>query len=740
MKADRPTDLPSPPTKPRWLRIVTSNIFLGFALTLVAWPYSPSSLNVVSGIDPSWVTSLAVAAHNRLPFGTQIVFTFGPLGFLQHPQLNYRLTAVLSLLFVLALSIAIFGALIWSLRRVVPLAAAVVAAYVVGVVSLGIGADVEFAIALVLIVCVSVLSRTEESAPLSIWIGLGVFLSVFSLLKLSLGPGIVAVLIVTVACLPTGRWRAIEGIAIGAIPTFCLAWFGTGNGFGNMLAFAKTSTAIITGYASAQSVEAAGRAYAYWLAVLVVVLVGAFTWASVGGLSRRSKIGIGIITLVTVWMIFKEGFVRHDAHDLIFFAVAPLVLAAFAPRKRPWALVPGVLVLTGIYVIAVNGSMPILRRPDVAVRNLSSEAATLVSSNRSAAVIDQSRQSLRKTYALPSLVVSLMQGQTVDVSPWEQNIAWAYPKIRFDPLPVIQDYSAYTPSLDQLDVNYLASSDAPRFILRQPGQAIDGRDPTFEPPGTQLAIECRYYPVAENASWQLLERGNDRCGPLRPLDTVTTGFRHWVTVPTPTAGNAVVARFQLSLGLLYNLENVLFKPENVSIQYNGKAKNTWRFVAATAPDPHLLQAASTLGYPSRFTPIPLTSLRFSIAGGYPTSTGVTVRFYEVHVAPVTGGIGQVLPPTNTKVVLPANGTTVSGTVPLAATSGTSLKVTKVQFKLTGASGHAELIATGTLSIAGWVALWNTATVANGRYMLQSVVSYASGKSSESKSITVTVSN
>ena len=53
------------------------------------------------------------------------------------------------------------------------------------------------------------------------------------------------------------RWRAIGGIALGAIPTFCLAWFGTGNGFGNILAFTKGSAAIISGYASAQSLEAA---------------------------------------------------------------------------------------------------------------------------------------------------------------------------------------------------------------------------------------------------------------------------------------------------------------------------------------------------------------------------------------------------------------------------------------------------------------------------------------------------
>ena len=333
-----------------------------------------------------------------------------------------------------------------------------------------------------------------------------------------------------------------------------------------------------------------------------------------------------MVTTIIGWTLFKEGFVRHDLHDLIFFAAAPVVLVAFAPKRRPWILVPGVLVLIGMFFVAASGTSSLVPRPGESIGNFFDQATVLASPRRSATVVDQSRQSLRETYALPSAMVAMMQGQTVDVSPWEQNVAWAYPKIRFDPLPVIQDYSAYTPSLDQLDTSYLASPNAPRFILVQPGLAIDGRDPAFEPPATQVAIECRYRQVAGDPSWQLLERVAERCGPLQPISSVTTGFRRWVAVPTAHAGYAIVARFHLSLGLSYQLEALLFKPENVDVQYNGTHKNSWRFVASTAPDSHLLQAASTLGYSSGFTPVRLTSLRFTIGGGDPTTTGVNVQF------------------------------------------------------------------------------------------------------------------
>jgi hypothetical protein len=724
-------------------RILTSNIVLGMALALLAWPYSTDSLHVVSGLGSSWETALAMAAHTGMQFGTRIVFTYGPLGFLVNQQLNYPWTEALSFLFYLALSTAVFGTLVWSLRRVVPLIVAVAVSYVVGFGPPRVlGTITEYGLALVLVVCVAVLNRADDDpAPGWLWMGLGGGLVVFSLVKVSLGVAIAAAVLATVACLPGGRWRALGALVIGAIPTFCVSWFGTGNGFGNMIAFVRSSAAIISGYAPAMSLEESSRSYAYPLAAIAVLIIGGFAVAHGRGLPRRSNIGIGLVTTVIVWTLLREGFVRHDEHDLIFFAAAPLVLVAFAPRRWPWALVPGVLVLTGIFFVAAGGLDPLVPRPYAAVRDFFDQAAVLASPGRTATVIEQSRQSLHATYALPDRMVATMRNRTVDVSPLEQTVAWAYPQIRFDPLPVIQDYSAYTPSLDRLDTTYLASSGAPRFILVQPGLSIDGRNPAFEPPATQLAIECRYHQVVGNTSWQLLERGPDRCGPLRYLGEVATGFRHWVSVPTAPAGDAIVARFQLSQGWLTSLEATVFKPPSVTIWYDShQQKSEFRFVTGTASDAHVLSVASTQGYYKGFIPVSPSRLRFSIPGGQKTATGVKVSFYRVHVAPVAGGNGQVLPPLSTAMRTPASGTHVSGTAVLVAAATDYFRVTKVEFYLTGPSQHQVLIGTGGRTIYGWIAPWNTTKVANGIYTLQSVAYDTAGRSSRSDSITVTVKN
>jgi hypothetical protein len=96
------------------------------------------------------------------------------------------------------------------------------------------------------------------------------------------------------------------------------------------------------------------------------------------------------------------------------------------------------------------------------------------------------------------------------------------------------------------------------------------------------------------------------------------------------------------------------------------------------------------------------------------------------------------PPPTTSMLVPANGATESGSVHLAASA--SSNVTSVNFELTGGPDNGTVIATATRTIYGWLASWNTTTVPNGTYTLQSVASYDGGGNGTSTSITITVSN
>jgi hypothetical protein len=93
---------------------------------------------------------------------------------------------------------------------------------------------------------------------------------------------------------------------------------------------------------------------------------------------------------------------------------------------------------------------------------------------------------------------------------------------------------------------------------------------------------------------------------------------------------------------------------------------------------------------------------------------------------------------NTSVVLPSAGTVVSGSQVLdaSATAGT----TQVQFLLTGRTFSTRVIATATPTIAGWLASWNSKTVPNGTYTLQSIASFPVGGNATSPGVTIKVRN
>ncbi len=98
------------------------------------------------------------------------------------------------------------------------------------------------------------------------------------------------------------------------------------------------------------------------------------------------------------------------------------------------------------------------------------------------------------------------------------------------------------------------------------------------------------------------------------------------------------------------------------------------------------------------------------------------------------------PPPTTSVLLPSSGASLSGSQWLDASASANVSVTKVEFYLTGGTLTNDPIATGTPTYYGWIAGWNTTTVPNGTYTLQSVATDASGNNGHSSGITITVAN
>jgi alpha-tubulin suppressor-like RCC1 family protein len=98
---------------------------------------------------------------------------------------------------------------------------------------------------------------------------------------------------------------------------------------------------------------------------------------------------------------------------------------------------------------------------------------------------------------------------------------------------------------------------------------------------------------------------------------------------------------------------------------------------------------------------------------------------------------------STEVIIPFNGAALRGThavLDALASAGFGVKITTVQFVLTGGSYNKSVIGAATPTLYGYVYSWNTTSVPGGTYTLQSLATDNDGNAAYSTGTTITVDN
>jgi len=223
----------------------------------------------------------------------------------------------------------------------------------------------------------------------------------------------------------------------------------------------------------------------------------------------------------------------------------------------------------------------------------------------------------------------------VATEPWEIGTAWAY-ELDWDPLPVFQNYSAYTPQLDRLNAEAAEDPNGPERLLRHnplvvqpefPTADIDDRFGGWDPPEQARAVLCNFAPLWEDERWQVLGRVGDRCGGEREIESVSAAAGEAVDVPTPGPGEVVFARIHgAGVSGLEKVQTFLFHAASRHAVVNGETR--YRLVPETAGDGLLLRAAPGIVEPGPFDPVP-EAQTLAVEGG---ADRITYDFYALRVA------------------------------------------------------------------------------------------------------------
>jgi hypothetical protein len=582
-----------------WSLVLT----LGAAIALAAWPRLdfrlPPGSYLLWGLDFSWVVALHLAALQHLQWGRDILFTYGPLGFLSFPSVALPETSALGLFCVAAMMWLLAVTFLLALQRWLPLLAACAASFL-GVVLVGVllfpeAACVAGVLLAGLVLAGGLGSRAEEVATVVV----AALAALLLLMKTSSGVTLSLAVPLLVWAAPANRLRRGLTAGIGFAAVLAAAWLAAGQSISGFPRWLYGAFLMASNYTESMAIQEPARR---WEDVALAVYLAVFWLAFAGGCARGSPRRVAALVVLLAgagWLFVKAGFVRHVGHGhspitFGFLLVAPLMV----PWRRRWRPVGlGLAASAGLLLAVARGVAPFaLFDLRARARELSFELSTVASSEARAERAASAKARIRRDFPLPPAVLDALKGHRVHVDPHDVAILWAN-SLDWEPLPVFQAYAAYAPALDRMNAERLADARGPdRILRRRLIESIDGRSPWWETPESTLARLCRFEPVASSEIWQVLERGPDRCGTERPIDSVRAEPGSAAKVPLPSEANrVVVAHLDAQASFAERLETALWRPPR--LLYFRLGDRRLRLVRANLGGPLLLRVPQTSDWP-----------------------------------------------------------------------------------------------------------------------------------------------
>ncbi|MGC4748940.1 hypothetical protein ACLQ28_25260 [Micromonospora sp. DT201] len=597
--------------------------FAWFGLTILVAGV-PSALMPSPGFDPSWKAGIGFAVSDNLRFGKDIVFNYGPWGFLDWPQHVSRPQAALGFLFTTTAVVVLFWAIYLCVRLRWSAGAAGAIAFAVTVASGPAGPGGRFVYAGLLFALLTLHHRSTRrthdwrgTLPTAILTAVGTLL-----LQVKFSEGVVLLALAgLVAVSVRSLGDLIRGVGVAAaafVVTFLTLWLVAGQRVADILPWVRGSQEISSGYQEALSIEQGEYIVGYLAAGLLAIIVGILALSNAVRHKTVVTAGVVVVSAVVLAFGFKHGFTRHDpAHEVSFFMAAGFLLIGFAA----WVRRPGIVLAAALAAFIMAPSGLGNYDPFQARDQWRTGTELLVNNNYRLTSIEASRMRARDKYQLPENVVSELRGRPVHVDPMELTLPWAY-SLDWRPVPVFQSFSAYTPYLDELNAKALVEAPANQVVLHEATVGIDRRNIRWDTPQYLLALACNYRVGARAERWSVLHHSQNRCSP--PQTTLTQPVTAGVPVAVPEAGpkEMIVARYRPEpssmLASLVHLGLKDWSPIQV-----GTDDGTFRLAEALTDGPLMVSLPAELAWQAPFDAFQYRQLTFNRAG--------TVEFQVIRV-------------------------------------------------------------------------------------------------------------
>ncbi len=532
------------------------------------------------GLDPSWGIAINLAVKNKLIFGKDFVFTYGPLGFLQTrlsigvPEIAYVLFDVFVLL---NFGFAFFRIMVRS--------------------------NLLFSF-LIIFLCTWIVSR--EPALILLWL---VLFYVFEYLKtqswvilanlivlavvaffLKLSTGFIPPIFAVLAIIYGVRARIISFITASIIiVVYTSLVFALAIPLHvDLLSFFRESLHIIDGYNDAMYVRVDtpdATDVLRWAVACVAVFVATGLYFLRKILRDEFLTLLFICSSMFLFVLFKVSFTRFHYHGY-FSLVTPIygVLLLHAAKEMKRFMIVG-LVFCLVVSISIVGHVDRvgLLFPVNTIRFIADEIGLYYKLSTNYPGDSPSYSTYPDYFRLPDKLTESIGQSSVDILPYDIAVLTSK-GLNYRGRPVIQSYCVFDGRLDQLNADFYASDSAPEYLLFNSDE-IDGRYGMFSE--TLLKIEMLKDYTTVDRSWHhiLLKRlKKPLTSTIVKTDAGEVNFEQKIKLAD--GDNLQVAFANVEYSLIGKIRRLFYQPPNLSVTLymEGDVQASFKCIQTNARD------------------------------------------------------------------------------------------------------------------------------------------------------------
>jgi hypothetical protein len=459
----------------------------GFILDI--WPMDAKA-SAWASLDPSWNLALSYANIKQLTWGTDFIFTYGPLATLctRVDLEGNRIGYLLFDLFVFINYFAVFFIAMRQSKNTLVTFLSIAAVVIILPFFVGPANSITLMLLLVYWICQSI----DNPKPVYYVFQIALLTLLF-FIKFNTG---LIVFILYFAGLGYNFIKGKSKIWILILLPFFIIWLVSQLLNVAILPYIRSGFEMVEGYNDVMYLSnPVSKSYTYFAIIVALQLIVFAANFYKHEKKDRLKTGVSLFIMLTAtFVLYKQSFVRaDDGHTIDFFRYTPLLLFCNFDLHRHFRnkimMLPFIAALSLPFYYLIKE----LKKPPVIEEKFSKKVYVDEFLNFTP---NSPVHLYAKGAQLPAAIKQKIGTATVDVYPWNIQMLIEN-QLNYLPRPICQSYTAYTPYLENTNFeHYNDRAKAPEFVVYE-YCSTDERYALFDESKVNLALYSNYFIAAK---------------------------------------------------------------------------------------------------------------------------------------------------------------------------------------------------------------------------------------------------